>query len=507
MTKKTTDYSKLHEISRNARILQGVTSLLDWDQETYMPPDGVGIRSEQLKILAGITHQQKIGPKFAKALDKLIDLKSGTLKDTSLSDEQKAALRVWRRDFLIEKALPKKFVEEFAQLTAQATHAWRNARKEDAFHQFAPFLEKIVKMQRKKAELIGYKDHPYDALLDLYEPETTNKEVGQIFDKLQNALNPLVKKITSAGIIDDSFLSGNFDHEQQMKFSHLLLNAMQYDTAKGRLDFSTHPFSSACHPTDSRITTRIHPTALMSNISAVMHECGHALYEMGLPVEQYGTPLGEALSLGMHESQSRWWETRIGLSKPFWKHFLPLLQQHFKGQLDSISLDKFYKAINKVEPSLIRIEADEVTYPLHVILRYKMELGLIEGTLKVRDLPEAWNSTIYELLQVRPKTNAEGCLQDIHWSMGAFGYFPTYSLGTMYASHLFEKFAKDHPDWEKKVSEGDLGFIKSWLENAVYKHGRRYSSKELLLKVTGKPFTADAFVNYLTNKYTGLLQK
>lgn len=501
MSSEQKSYKHLHEISRSTRILQGVTSILDWDQETYMPADGAGIRSEQLEVLAGITHQKKTGSKFSNALNKLIDIKSGKILATSLPEPQQAALRIWRRDYLIDKALPKRFVEEFAKLTSQAINAWKNAKKENAFHQFAPFLERIVKMVRKKADLIGYKEHPYDALLDLYEPDITQKDVSILFNSLSQSIVPLLNKITARPQTDDGFLYGTFSHDQQIKFSHELLKAMHYDLAKGRLDFSAHPFSSACHPTDSRITTRIHPKALLSCVFAVIHECGHALYEMGLPVENYGSPLGEAISLGIHESQSRWWETRIGLSKPFWVHFFPILQNHFKEQLKGVSLDTFYQAINKVEPSLIRIEADEVTYPLHVVLRFELEVALIEGKLKVRDLPEAWNSKIYELLKVKPATNSDGCLQDIHWSMGAFGYFPTYALGTMYASHLFEKFEKDHPEWKDKVAVGDLGFIKSWLHNAVYQHGRRYSSKELLQLVTGKPFTADAFVKYLTTKY------
>lgn len=498
------DYKHLHDISRNCRILQGVSSLLDWDQETYMPPDGAGIRAEQREVLAGLTHQKKTGRQFSNALNKLIDIKSGKILGNSLSDPQKSALKVWRRDYLIEKALPKRFVEEFAKVTSQAMNVWKNAKKDNAFQQFAPFLENIVKMVRKKAEYIGYESHPYDALLDLYEPEMKTQDVSILFNDLQKSIVPLLKKITGATQTDDGFLYGSFSPDQQIKFSHELLKAMHYDMARGRLDFSAHPFSSACHPTDSRITTRIHPKSVMSNIGAVIHECGHALYEMGLPVEQYGTPLGEHISLGIHESQSRWWETRIGLSKPFWKHFFPLLQTHFKDQLQNISLDTFYKAINKVEPSLIRIEADEVTYPLHVVLRFELETALIEGKLKVRDLPEAWNAKIFELLKVKPSTNSEGCLQDIHWSMGAFGYFPTYALGTMYASHLFEKFEKDHPSWQTQVEKGELAFIKEWLHQAVYQHGRRYSSKELLQNVTGKPFSADAFVRYLTTKYAKL---
>jgi carboxypeptidase Taq len=501
MTKEQDDYNNLHNISRTTRTLEGISSILDWDHETYMPSGAAGIRSEQFKAMAGIIHQKKTSRPFVNALNKLIDIKTGKIKAKNLLDAQKAALGEWRRDYIHAKALPKRFVEDFAQLTSQAIGVWRNARSQDAFNQFAPFLEKIVSMCRKKADYLGYQEHPYDALLDLYEPGLTTKEVKPLFGNLRKATAPLLKKILSAKSGDDSFLFGDFAQDKQLKFGHTLLDAMGYDLTKGRLDLSTHPFSSASHPTDSRITTRIHPTSLMSNIFAVIHETGHALYEMGLPSEQYGTPLGDARSLGIHESQSRIWETLIGHSKPFWKHFFPLLQKQFKGQLDHVSLDAFYKAINKVQPSLIRIEADEVSYPLHVTLRFELEIEMIEGTLNVRDLPEAWNAKMQELLQVTPSTNKEGCLQDIHWSMGAFGYFPTYALGTMYAAHLFSSFTKTHSDWDKRVAKGELGFIKEWLNQAIYQHGRRYSSKELLEKATGKPFSADAFISYLKEKY------
>jgi carboxypeptidase Taq len=311
----------------------------------------------------------------------------------------------------------------------------------------------------------------------------------------------LLKKIQSSKQVKDDFLVGGFSEQKQKSFNEILLNVIDYPMKKGRLDFSTHPFSSASHPTDSRITTRIHSRLVMSNIRTVLHESGHAFYEIGLPEEHYGSPLGDAVSLGVHESQSRWWETRIGLSKPFWKHCLPLLKNHFKGKLDRVSLDAFWRGINKVEPSLIRVEADEVTYALHVILRFELEVSLIEGSLLPKEIPEAWNGKMKELLGVIPKNNAEGCLQDVHWSMGAFGYFPTYTLGNLYASHLFLAFEKDHSDWESRVAKGDLKFIKDWLKEKVHVHGKRYTSKELLKKVTGKAFTSKAFEDYLFAKY------
>lgn len=501
MNQSEKDYKNLHQLSKRTRILSGITSLLDWDQETYMPKDAAAIRASQVELLAGIIHEQKTGKKFTNALSKLVNIKTGKIIGKGLPPEREAALREWRRDYLKETALPKRFVEEWAQLTSKAVLAWREAKNNNTFQRFVPFLDKIVSMARKKADYLGYKDHPYDALLNEYEPEATTKEIGVQFAELRKSIVALLKKITKAKQIDDRFLFGKFPEEKQLKFGKMLLKDMGYDMAKGRLDISSHPFSSSSHPTDSRITTRIHPTSLMSNLSVVLHEGGHSLYEMGLPIEHYGSPLCEAVSLGMHESQSRWWETRIGQSKPFWTYYFPLLQKEFKGGLEKVSLDNFYRAINKVEPSLIRVEADEVTYSLHVILRFELEKALIDGSLSIREIPEAWNAKMQELLGITPKNNAEGCLQDIHWSMGGFGYFPTYTLGNLYASHLFEAFEKGHQDWKKRVASGELLFIKEWLQLAVYQHGRRYKSKELLKNISHKTFSGDAFINYLTNKY------
>jgi carboxypeptidase Taq len=506
MDRSITEYNKLHEIARYSRTLSGISSLLEWDQETYMPPGATDIRSEQLKILAGIIHKEKTSKKFSTALNKLIDIKSGNILEEKLEEKQKAALREWRRDYLRDNALPEKFVKEFAQLTSKAQVVWRKAKNENKFDLFAPYLKKIITLSQQKADYLGYKDHPYDALLDLYEPEATYQDIKKEFANLKEPILILLKKIKAAKQVDDSFLVGKFDHEKQLKFGHLILEAMGYDKSHGRLDLSTHPFSSACHPTDSRITTRMHPTSLISNISVVLHEGGHSLYEMGLPIEEYGSPLGEAISLGIHESQSRWWETLIGQSKAFWQFYLPLLKEEFKGAISKVELDVFYKALNKVEPSFIRVEADEITYPLHVILRFELEAELISGSLSVEEIPEAWNAKMKELLGIVPKNDSEGCLQDVHWSMGGFGYFPTYTLGNMYAAHLFLAFEKVYPDWNQRVAKGELTFIKEWLGEHVHQHGRRYTSKDLLNQVTGESFSAKAYIKYLDKKYKDIYQ-
>ena len=498
------DFDNILKISRKAKVLEGVSYILGWDQETYLPEGGSDIRAEQLALLAGLIHKERTHKSFEKALTKLINLKTGKVSSKTLTEAQQAALREWRRSYLHDTALPAAFVEDFAKLVSQSLEAWKAARKNDSFSQFAPFLEKIVEMSRKKAEYLGYQGHPYDALLDIYEPGMTVKELDPLFATVQKSNTALLKKIASAKQIDDSFLFGKFSKEKQLEFSHLVLKAMHYDLKHGRLDLSTHPFSTAPHPTDSRITTRIHDTSLINNILTTMHEGGHALYEMGLPVDHYGSPLGEAISLGFHESQSRWWETRIGLSKPFWEHFYPLLQKNFKPKLDKVSLKDFYRAVNKVEPGFIRVEADEVTYPLHVILRYDLEKKIIEGSLKIRDIPEAWNATMKKYLGIVPPNNTLGCLQDIHWAMGGFGYFPTYALGNMYAAHFFPAFEKANPQWEKLVAKGDLGFIKEWLNKNIHEHGKKHTSQELLQITAKSPFSPKQYVQYLNNKFSDI---
>ena len=322
-----------------------------------------------------------------------------------------------------------------------------------------------------------------------------------LFSDLKVNIKDLLQKIERAGPIDDHFLHGNFPREKQIEFAKSLLEAMGYDKAKRRLDFSVHPFSSSSHPTDSRITTFIHNDSLMSSIFSVLHEGGHGLYEMGLPHEHFGSPLCEPISLGMHESQSRWWETLIGRSEPFWSHFYPKLNGLFN--LDA-SLPDFYRAVHKVQPSFIRVDADEVTYPLHIILRFEIERDLINGNLKVRDIPEAWNEQMKSLLGITPLSPSQGCLQDIHWAGGSIGYFPTYSLGNLLASHLFLGFEHQFPNWKEPVANGELLFIKKWLHDNVHRYGRKYSSKELVKKATGKTFSSKAYTEYLTNKYSAI---
>jgi carboxypeptidase Taq len=497
------DYDELHRLSRQFHLLDGVSQILHWDQETYMPQGAGNFRGEQLEALAGLTHRQRTSPEFRKALDKLIDIDTGTIKAKGLSPAQLAALKYWRRDYRHATALPVEFVEEFAKLTSKALLVWQEAKAENSFQRFAPYLDKIVIMSRQKADLLGYKEHPYDALLDQFEPDTTHKMISELFQDLNKTLSPFVKAISKASQIDDSVLKGKFNTKKQLKFSHTILEMLGYGKEHGRLDQSAHPFSTSPHPSDSRITTRLSRENLHGCVLTVLHELGHAFYSMGLPQDQYGSPLGEAISHGIHESQSRWWETRIGLSKPFWEHVLPLLKKEFSS-LETMPLNKFYAAINRVTPSFIRVEADEVTYPLHVILRTELESALIDGSLGIRDLPDAWRAGMKRLIGVTPTTDKEGCLQDIHWSMGAFGYFPSYLLGNIYATQLFESFEKVHSDWPKRIASGDFNFMKTWLHDNVHQYGRQYSAQELLKMLTKSDISAKPYIHYLKNKYSEL---
>lgn len=495
------NYQNVYQLSKEAQLLGSISQLLSWDQETYMPPEGDEIRGKQMQILAGLIHQKKTNPSFAEALGKLIDLPSGKLIVNDLSVPQQAALREWRHDYIRDTALPADFVETFTLLTTRAHSVWKEARQNDDFLVFAPVLEQIIEMCKRKAEYLKYDEHPYDALLDLYEPGMKTCELSVLFSSLREGLSPLLKKISQAKQVDDHFLKIELDHTKQIEFGKTILNHMGFTLTRGRLDISTHPFSSSLHPTDCRITTRFSHNSFLNCLLGILHEAGHALYEMGLPIETYGSPLSEPISYGIHESQSRWWETLVGLSKPFWKHYLPLLQQSFSGSLDDVNLDLFYKGINKVEPSLIRVNADEVSYPLHIILRYELEIALIEGKLSVKEIPEAWNQKMETIIGIKPANDREGCLQDIHWSMGAFGYFPSYALGNAYASHLFTAFATKFPDWETLVAKGDLLCMKNWLNEEVHRYGRQYSNLELMKKITGKPFSVEAYIDYLNDKY------
>ncbi len=497
---KKTPYEQLSELSKEIVTWSSISFLLEWDQETYMPKEAIEFRSSQNSLAMSHAHKLKISSKFKKLLESLIDLETAEIKDSSLSDPKKAAVKAWRHDYLTASKIPSTFVKKWVTTTTQASSAWSKAKKSNHFKTFAPHLDKIIRFNQKKAEHLGYKKHPYDALLDLFEPEMTVEELVPLFESLKIGLKTLLQKIHPCPKPDNGFLKQHFDPATQFAFNSILLTAMGFQKETSRLDITMHPFCIPMHPTDIRMTTRIHEDDVMSNIFSVLHEGGHGLYGKNLPLEHFGTPLSEAVSLGIDESQSRFWETRIGRTRAFWEHFLPELKGKFP-QLNSVTLDQFHAAINIVEPSFIRVEADEITYSLHVILRFEIEKMIIEGSLTAKDIPSIWNQKMEELLGITPPTDALGCLQDIHWSMGSMGYFPTYVLGNLYAAQIFEKFAQDHPDWESKVASGNLHFITDWLKTHIHQYGRQYSPHELIIKVTGKPLSEKPFLNYLNEKY------
>lgn len=497
-------FAKIAQLSKSAALLEGVQMVLDWDKETYMPKEAIEQRSEQLEMIASLIHRQRTSKAFTKALSALIDIETGEMKNDRLSQEQMAALREWRRDYLHSVKLPNAFVKQYAKTISNSSHVWQMAKEHNDFKSFAPHLEKVVKLSRKKADLLGFTEHPYDALLDLYEPGMKTSFLTPLFSKLKIALTELIRNIAIKPPIEDHFLFGHCSKAKQMEFSHQLLRCMGFHFSRARLDISAHPFCTGISPKETRMTTRIHPDNVMLNIGAVLHEGGHGLYNSNLPIEHYGTPLGQQVSLGIDESQSRWWETLIGQCAPFWKHFFPLLQQEFPEQFLGVGFDAFYHAINSVKPGFIRIDADEVTYNLHIIVRFEIEKGLIEGSIRVKDVPDIWNEKMREYLGICPEFDGQGCLQDIHWSLGYIGYFPTYTLGNLYAVQFFKTFEKQHPDWQEKVAQGSLEFIGQWLKENIHSKGRQFLPSDLCQQVTGSRLSVDPYITYLTQKYSSL---
>ena len=494
------DYQNILTLGKETRVLSSIQQLLEWDQETYMPKGGSDFRSEQLELISSKIHREKTSEPFKIALSKLIDLESGEIKNPSLDDRKKAALREWRRDFLQNIKLPNDFVKECAKTTSQAVHIWIKARNENNFSLFAPHLEKIIALMRKKADLLGFEAHPYDPLIDLYEPGITTENLISLFSTLKPLLKELAIKYANEPNPNHSFIQGNFNEKDQLEFNHFILEKMGMDFSFSRLDHSAHPFCLGIHPHDVRITTTTSTSDLMVSLGAILHEGGHALYELGLPVEELGSPLSEYTSIGIHESQSRLWETFIGLSFPFWQFALPHLQKKFP-ELGGITLPTFYKGINHVHPSFIRIHADEVTYVLHIILRFEIELEFITGKLSVYDLPDLWNAKMKEYLGIVPQTDSEGCLQDIHWATGLFGYFPTYALGTIYAGQIFDSIHHTFPNWKERIAAGDPLFIKQFLFENIYRFGRQYSPAELIKKMSGQDISPIPYMNYLKEKF------
>ncbi len=485
---------RLQDISH----LSSVLALLCWDQEVYMPKKGADRRAASIAELNGIIHNKFLAIDSDGLLTKLkkeLDENKLKGKDVVIVTE------VWR-NFEREKKLPEEFVREIAETVSRAQGVWAEARNKNDFKLFLPWLTKIVKLKRKEAEYIGYEKSPYDALLDACEPGMDSEQALQILNDLKDFLMPFLKEIKdSQKNIKPKILEGKFPLDRQAVFNEMVVSKMGFDMEAGRIDKTTHPFADGLHPNDVRITTRYRLNDALYSLGSVIHEAGHGIYEQGLPVEDFGTPLSESVSLGIHESQSRMWENIIGKSKPFWKYFYPKLQKEFPEPFKKVALDDFLKVINKVAPSLIRTEADEVTYNLHIILRFEIEKEMIEGSIDLKDLPKIWKSKMKEYLGVDVPSDALGVLQDVHWSIGLIGYFPTYAFGNLYSAQFFSKMKKDIPDTDKKMVKGDFVEIKKWLNKKIHAHGKTYKAGELVKKVTGEDLNSRYFIEYLKEKY------
>jgi carboxypeptidase Taq len=491
-----TPFEKLFALSKKTTLLSAAAALLEWDQETYMPAEGAIPRSDQLEVLAELIHKSATSPTFKKYLSELIDLETGEMKTEEPLHIQ-AAAREWRRDLLLAEKLPTPFVKKFSRTSSASIHAWMDAKEKSDFSLFAPHLEKIVSLCQKKSSLLGYEKHPYDALLDQYEPGMTVEILTPLFKRLKGALVEILAKAPKTPPLS----LGTFPRKGQEEMGEILLKAMGFSPKASRLDNSFHPFCSGIHPDDTRMTTRIDEKHPMYSISSITHEGGHGLYNRNLPKEHYGTPVCNHASYGVDESQSRLFETMIGQGLPFWEHFYPKLQEIFKDNLAETSLESFYSHINRVEPSMIRVEADEVTYCLHVILRFEIEMGLMDGSIKVKQVPALWNQKMKESLGITPKDDGEGCLQDIHWAMGGIGYFPTYILGNLLAAELFKGIKESHSDWKEKIASGNLSFLEEWLKEKIHCHGHLYTPEDLILKAIGKPLEIEAYIEYLQEKF------
>jgi carboxypeptidase Taq len=481
---------------KEVKTLSAVASLLSWDQETYMPPKGAEARAEQLALISGLAHKKFVSDEMGALLGEL----AGPAASGGLDPERAANVREAKRLFDRERKLSTELVEEIAKTQSLAHEAWILARKRSDFAHFAPWLEKNIALQKKVAELVGYEKEPYDALLDVYEPGARVGEIAPLFESLREKLVPLVARIAKSGRRAPK-LEGRFSQEKQREFAVAVARDMGFDFDAGRLDVSAHPFCSGLHPLDVRMTTRYDESDFRGALFGVMHEAGHGLYEQGLLPRHAGTPMGEAASTAIHESQSRMWENFVGRSRPFWRHYYPKLQEAFPEPLSRISFEDFYFGINEVEPSLIRVEADEVTYNLHILLRFEIEQGLFSGRIAVSDLPSIWNRKMEEYLGIVPPDDARGVLQDTHWSCGLFGYFPTYTLGNLYAAQFYAQARKEIPDLEEAIGRGELRSLRDWLRDRIHKRGMLFRPQELCREVTGKALDPSHFFEYLEQKF------
>jgi len=493
-------YAWLVQDSRQTAHLKALSRLLAWDQRTCLPPKGHAFRHEQRVFLARLIHQRQTDPAIGEHLARV----EGSSLAAEPEGEVAVNLREWRRAYERAVRIPEKLLVALTQAASEGESVWEVSRPADDWKSFRPYLSRLVALQREKAAALGFAGEPYDALLEDYEPGETATALATLFQSLRQSLVPLLERLSaSLRGPDVSGLRRHFPRQAQENLARTVAVRLGFDFGVGRLDTSAHPFATGLGPTDVRITTRYDEHHFDKAFFGVLHEVGHALYELGLPAEHWGTPRGTAVSLGIHESQSRLWENLVGRSLAFWRHFYPLTQNTFPT-LAEVGLKDFYRAVNAVQPGLIRTEADEVTYNLHIMIRFDLERDLVNGRLEVEDLPGSWEEGMQKYLGLTPPDYRRGVMQDVHWAAGLFGYFPTYTLGNLYAAQFFAQAQEELGNLDEQMAGGDFAPLLAWLRNNIHRHGSRFRPRQLVAQVTGQELQAGYFLNYLETKFGGL---
>jgi carboxypeptidase Taq len=476
--------------------LEQASALLHYDQEAFMPMGASQARATQLSTLSRVGHELFVSDEVGQWLEELRPLE----QDLGPDDNDASVIRVVRKDYERTRKLPAEYVARATETYILANEQWRKARADSDFQRFLPWIQKCVDLAHEYAEYQGYSDHVYDALLDQFEPGMKTKDVEAIFTPLREETAPLVKAVAESGVrIDTSCLKGQFDLTAQRSLGNVLVSAYGFDVNRGRVDEVTHPFCTSISRDDVRMGTRVAAHKLNENLFSMLHECGHALYEQNVDPCFDHTPLSSGCSLGLHESQSRMWENLVGRGRPFWQWAYPILQAHFPS-LYSVRMEEFYKAINTVTPSYIRVEADEVTYNLHIMLRFELEKAMMEGKVNLAQLPQEWNDRMHSYLGITPPNDRLGVLQDVHWSFGSLGYFPTYSLGNIISVQLWESCRQELTDLDDRLARGEFTSLLAWMKEKIHQHGRKYEPMELLRQVTGSEIDAKPYILYLKAK-------
>ncbi len=490
-------YGRLRDHLNRAYLLKSALGLLDWDQQVNLPPESAELRSAQSSLLATLHHEAFTSSQVREALEALEKAAPPP------TDKRSAAARLVRLDYDRAVSLPQKFVQEKTRHLNRSYHAWARARDDNDFASLVPYLEKTLELAQEEAVLQGWRERPYDYHLDLHDPGLTAETVESLFSRLKAPLTELVGALLDSPVKVDPHLFQGFPPGQQERFALRVTEKLGFDYNRGRLDRSLHPFCSG-DGNDTRMTTRFTPDNPLDSLFSAIHETGHGLYGQGLPREEAATPLGEAVGMTIHESQSRLWENQVARGRPFWRHFGPQYREYFPEQLRDISDDEVFLAINRVALNPIRVDSDEVTYNLHIMLRFELEKALFDGRLSVKDLPAEWNRLSRSVIGLEPKSDAEGVLQDIHWSGAAFGYFPSYTLGNMVAAQLWYRVLEEIPGLEEKFAQGEFQPLLHWLRENIHRHGRRFDTGKLVERITGGPISPEPLLRYLKQRYLPL---